>query len=260
MVRKTSKYFIATLISICLLTGVQLPVAAQRPNPNPMPLREQKKLKAQEEKEPEIIMPLFNGIYAGIDLVGIGQGLFSGNTLSSELSLTANLRNKYLPTLEVGYGTQDEWSENGIHARAKAPFFRIGMDYNVLHKKKEKNSFLYAGLRYGFSPIQFDISNAPLTDPIYGGTSENPSFSDIYWGGSVPFEKSMKASLHWIEAVLGVKVQIYKNFNMGWSVRLKYKIGGKNDPYGSPDYIPGYGKNHNSNLGMTYSLIYKLPL
>ena len=30
--------------------------------------------------------------------------------------------------------------------------------------------------------------------------------------------------------------------------------------YGAPWYVPGYGKYKSNNMGITYSLIYKLPL
>lgn len=47
----------------------------------------------------------------------------------------------FLPTVDVGFGTTDSWSDTGIHYKSSAPFFRIGIDYNTMAKKKEKNSF-----------------------------------------------------------------------------------------------------------------------
>ena len=79
-------------------------------------------------------------------------------------------------------------SETGIHYKSKmAPFFRIGVDYNTMAKKKEKNSYLYAGLRYAFSSFKYDVSTMPADDPILGDVIGNPSLEDGYWGGSVPF-------------------------------------------------------------------------
>ena len=130
-----------------------------------------------------------------------------------------------------------------------------------LAKKKEKNSYLYAGLRYAFSSFKYDVSTLPANDPIWGDVIGNPSLEDDYWGGSVPFSHlGMKGSVQWLEIVLGVKVRIYKNFNMGWSVRMKYKTKASIGEYGAPWYVPGYGKYKSNNMGITYSLIYKLPL
>ena len=131
----------------------------------------------------------------------------------------------------------------------------------TMAKKKEKNSYLYAGLRYAFSSFKYDVSTMPADDPIWGDVIGNPSLEDGYWGGSVPFSHlGMKGSVQWLEIVLGVKVRIYKNFNMGWSVRMKYKTKASTGEYGDPWYVPGYGKFKSSNMGITYSLIYKLPL
>lgn len=182
--------------------------------------------------------------------------------MSSEIQVAVNLKNKFIPTFEFGMGGTDTWSETGIHYKSKAaPFFRIGMDYNTMAKKKEKNSYLYAGIRYAFSSFKYDVATLPAQDPIWGDAIGNPSLEDDYWGGSIPFNhKGMKASMHWMELVLGVKVRIYKNFNMGWSVRMKYKLNASTGEYGDPWYVPGYGKYKSNNMGITYSLIYKLPL
>lgn len=267
MVQKISKSFIVILINICLFSGFSLPVAAQEQQPeHPMSLRERKQKEEQEKREKErerqqqmALIPTYNGINIGVDVWGAGKYLLSGDVFSAELQVAVNIRNMFLPTVEAGYGFQDEWGDGGVHSKGKAPYFRIGMDYNLLHKKKEKNSFLFAGLRYGFSPLNFSVTNAPLNDPIYGGVIDTPNLSDEYWGGSVPFAKDMSCSLHWMEAVLGVKVQVYRNFSMGWSARVRFKLGGKKDINGNPDYIPGYGGYRNSNFGVTYSLIYHIP-
>ena len=102
-------------------------------------------------------------------------------------------------------GGTDTWSETGIHYKSKAaPFFRIGVDYNTMAKKKEKNSYLYAGIRYAFSSFKYDVSTLPADDPIWGDNIGNPSLGDDYWGGSIPFNHpGMKASVQWLE-ILGM--------------------------------------------------------
>ena len=208
------------LISLLLLFCIGLPLLAQQQRPAQTPKRDQKKKEVTE-----------------IDTIPF-------------------------PTIEFGMGGTDTWSETGIHYKSKmAPFFRIGVDYNTMAKKKEKNSYLYAGLRYAFSSFKYDVSTMPADDPIWGDVIGNPSLEDGYWGGSVPFSHlGMKGSVQWLEIVLGVKVRIYKNFNMGWSVRMKYKTKASTGEYGDPWYVPGYGKFKSNNMGITYSLIYKLPL
>ena len=219
------------LISLLLLFCIGLPLLAQQQRPTQTPKRDQKK---KEVAEIDTI-PLYNGTYIGVDLYGIGSKLLGGDFMSSEVSVAVNLKNKFIPTFEFGMGGTDTWNETGIHYKSKmAPFFRIGVDYNTMAKKKEKNSYLYAGLRYAFSSFKYDVSTMPADDPIWGDAVGNPSLGDGYWGGSVPFSHlGMKGSVQWLEIVLGVKVRIYKNFNMGWSVRMKYKTKASTGEYGN---------------------------
>lgn len=249
------------LISLLLLFCIGLPAAGQQPSQKPTPQKSQKQKKKEEAAKVDTI-PLYNGTYVGVDLYGIGSKVLGGDFLSSEISVGVNLKNRFIPTIEFGMGGTDTWNETGIHYKSKmAPFFRIGIDYNTMTKKKEKNGYLYAGLRYAFSSFKYDVSTLPVHDPIWGDNINNPSLEDDYWGGSVPFDHlGMKASVQWIEIVLGVKVRIYKNFNMGWSVRMKYKTSASTGEFGNPWYVPGYGKFKSNNMGITYSLIYKLPL
>lgn len=96
--------------------------------------------KRSEEKEVTEIdtIPFYNGTYVGVDLYGIGSKLLGGDFMSSEVSIAVNLKNKFIPTVEFGMGGTDTWSETGIHYKVAAPFFRIGVDYNTMAKKKEK--------------------------------------------------------------------------------------------------------------------------
>lgn len=262
---RTLRYSISTAtvltVSLILLFFVAPAVQAQQPQPRKYtPKRDQKKNK-KEEAKPDTI-PLFNGASIGVDVFGVGSSLFGGDYLSSEVQLVANLKNKFLPTLEIGFGTTDTWNETGIHYKSSAPYFRIGADYNTMSKKKEKNSYLFVGLRYGMSSFKYDVRSLPMNDPIWGGSISNPSLEDGIWGGaSAPFDHSdLKATVQWFELVVGVKVQIYKNFSMSWAARMKYKISNSASEYANPWYVPGYGTYKSNNIGVTYSLIYKLPI
>ena len=239
------------LSSVLLLFCIGIPTIAQQQRPTPVQKRDQKKKEAVVDT-----IPFYNGTYVGVDIYGIGSKMPGGDFMSSEVSIGVNLKNKFIPTIEFGMGGTDTWNETGIHYKSKtAPFFRIGVDYNTMAKKKEKNSYLYVGLRYAFSSFKYDVSTLPVDDPIWGGSIGNPSLEDDYWGGSVPFSHlGMKGSMQWFELVVGVKVRIYKNFNMGWSVRMKYKTNASTNEYANPWYVPGYGKFKSNNMGITYSL------
>lgn len=223
--KRISNSIFVPLISLLLLPGV---------------------VRAQDQKKEESVKPpLYRGTYVGLDLFGIGSSLFGSDFLSSEINVAVSLKNQFFPVVEAGFGTTDtENDEKGIHYKSSAPYFRIGMNYNFMFKKKTQ-SFLYAGLRYGYTSFSYDVDGV-LTDPIWGD-----EFTYAYNG--------QKSNFSWLEFLLGVNVQIYKNFHMGWAVRYKARLGVKNNPNTDPWYIPGFGANKSSNFGVTYSLIYKLP-
>lgn len=75
--------------------------------------------------------------------------------------------------MELGYGSTDAWNDNGTNYKSNAPYFRIGMNYNALYKKKFDN-FLFVGLRYAMSSFKYDITTLPVTDPIFDGSTETP--------------------------------------------------------------------------------------
>ncbi|EFV66693.1 hypothetical protein HMPREF9011_02918 [Bacteroides sp. 3_1_40A] len=162
--------------------------------------------------------------------------------------MEVNLKNRYVPVAEIGYGTTDTTDDGtNIHYKASAPYFRIGMNYNFFFKKPYLPGFLYGGIRYGFTSFSYDVDAPTMKDPTWG-------FPEI------PFSyDGIKTTVTWAELLAGIKVNVYKNFYMGWSLRYRIRMNIKKAEHTEPWYIPGFGKNNSTNLGVTYSLIYKLP-
>lgn len=255
MAQRISNFtFKSALFCLLLLCAWNSNLSAQQAQQKP-PAKEN-----NEAKDDEIVyFPLYNGISVSLDLFGLGAGVLGSDFLSTEIGVEVDLKNRYMPVLEVGYGSTDTWSDTGIHYKSSAPYFRIGMNYNTMYKKGNPN-YLYVGFRYGFSSFKYDVGNVPVTDDIYGGGMDNPAMQDNIWGGSVPYYKEgVKASMGWLEALVGVRAHIYKNIYMGWTVRMRYRKNCSFDENSDPWYIPGYGKYDTPKLGMTYTLIYKLP-
>lgn len=255
MEEKTSKSYIK-LFLFSLMLFMSLPLSAQEK-------QEIKEDNKDEIERPILIdqstVPFFNGIYIGYDLMGPIYKAYSDDYLTSEINIDINLKNRFFPTIELGYANTDKWSEHGTQYKTKAPYFRIGADYNFLYKK-HKNNHLTVGLRYGFTKFDFDLDNLALKDGAWGDQIENPSIYDEIWKDPVTLQKqNISSSMHWIEFVIGVRTAIYKNFYMGWSLRLKYRLSAEENEYGNPWYVPGYGIYKSSRVGLHYSIIYRIP-
>ena len=203
-------------------------------------------VKKLEEKEDT---RFYRGTSVGLEIAGMVSHFIGSDIFNTEVMVQSNLLNRYLPVVEIGYGKADTTNDGtDIHYKTSAPYFRIGADYNFLHTKPHLPGMLMGGLRYGFSSFKYDVEGPTMTDPNYGGVTDVP-FS--YMGE--------KCTAHWVEAVVGLKVKIFKGFCMGWSARDKKKLSLSKNENTEPWYIPGFGKKADSSFNLSYHLIYNLP-
>ena len=61
---------------------------------------QEKKTTIEEEK-----VPFYQGTTIGVDIFGLGSKIFGGDITSTEISVEVNLKNRYVPVAEIGYGT-----------------------------------------------------------------------------------------------------------------------------------------------------------
>ena len=173
MTQRRISSFISRAIAISLLLlAVATPSVAQ----------ERKGIAKQEADT----VALFRGVAVSADLVGLVQ-LAVSDYGQYEAALHLNLRDRFFPVVEVGYGKADHTEENTqMSYKTSAPFFRAGVDFNVL-KNKHDIYRLYVGARYAFTSYKYDLASPGVEDPV--------------WGGVTPYEvKGAKCNYHWLEA------------------------------------------------------------
>ena len=201
-------------------------------------------LKEGEKEE----KPFFQGIMVGVDVFGFLNQALGSDARTTEISVEANLQNRFLPIVEIGYGGMEMTSdETNIHFKTSAPFFRVGMNYNVFYQKPELPGYLTVGLRYGLSSFKYDIQSPELVDPNWNHTHVPVNYTDV------------KSNVGWLEAVVGIRANVFKDFYLGLNVRYRSRLSMTKNENSEPYYIPGYGRGKPNNFGITYSLIYKLP-
>ena len=190
----------------------------------------------------------FKGVAVSADLYGYINTLFDDFT-SSEVAVQANLGNRFFPIVEIGYGSTDATDDlTRIYYKSSAPYFRFGMNYNFLYKKKGKLSGykLYALARYGWTKTKYDVKSPPIIDPVWGNTTELAL-------------NNVSASCSWFELGVGVQAKVWKIFHLGWSVRYKTRLKNGKGDNSEVWYIPGYGENKSNNFGATFDVIIDIP-
>jgi hypothetical protein len=187
-------------------------------------------------------IPVMRGFQVSFDMIGVGQILLSDYG-QYEAALRLNLHDQWFPIVEVGYGkanhTDDEVT--GITYKTQAPYFRLGLDFNLLKKKHQANRH-FAGFRYAFTSYKVDMWRQNFPDPV--------------WQWPTAFSvKDEQCSQHWMEAVVGIDAQIFGPLHLGWSVRYKQRLAHDDGVVEKTWYVPGYGTWDSSNLGGTFNII-----
>lgn len=192
----------------------------------------------------EKAIPLFAGVSVSADVCGAVMAACTPYG-QYEAAARINLRGRYFPIFEIGIGTSNHTNETTeIHYKVHAPYFRLGMDYNVAKNHRSGNR-IFVGVRYAFSSYNYDVDGPNLTDPVYG-TVQPYRFSGL------------RGTNHWGEALFGLEAKVWGILHLGWSVRYRLRIYNKKSPLGNPWYVPGYGKNDTHALGGTFNVIFDI--
>lgn len=195
---------------------------------------------------PKMIYPLLHSVSVGIDLWSPLMRLFNTTYGLIGFSGQVSLHNRYIPTVEIGLGkAEDTPSDNNYTYKSPmSVYFKLGADYNFLYNSNP-DYFFYAGARFGFSPFKYQLTNVTLNDP--------------YWNESQVVDfPAQNVTVAYFEFLFGLRVQIYKNWAMGWTFRYHSIIKDAKSEYGEPWYIPGYG-TRGSAIGGSFSIFYTLP-
>ena len=197
-----------------------------------------KTLDAKTEKNASL------GLHLSADVFGYIYPIFvKDKYYSSELSASLDIDNRFFPTIEVGLGHTDMVSQlYEIGYRTRAPYYRVGLDYNVLYKKGNPG-YIYIGVCMGYTSFDYSVEAPPLVDPVWGDESV-VRFSDV------------PCRSIWAEAVGGVRAEVAKNFYMGWTLRYKYLFYQGPISNGGPWYVPGFGTGKKMAFGATYTIGY----
>ncbi len=206
-------------------------------------------LKAQNKKDStQTKINFFQGLRVDVDISPIVTTLLSaGETYSFEGAVQSKILGKYFPIVEAGFAGANKTTFDYINFKTNGAFLRVGTDFNVMKESKTEKKFtnyFLVGARIGFTTFGYDLNNIII--------------SDDYWKETKTYNYNHQiAAKVWIEFAASVRVEIFKNIYMGWTIRNKNML--TNDMEGriSPWYVPGFGVNNTSTWGVNYALGYK---
>jgi hypothetical protein len=189
-------------------------------------------------------IPLFCGVAVSVDLVGPAEMMF-GDYGQYEAAARINLKDKYFPVVELGWGKANaEDVATQLTYKTNAPYVRAGMDFNLM-KNKHDIYRLLGGVRYAYTSFKYDVNSPNIVDPV--------------WKDNVEYNaEGVKCNYHWLEFSFGVDAKIWGPVRMGWTVRYRKKLYSKAGDFGTPWYVPGFGKSGSTRLGGTFNVTFEL--
>ena len=195
-----------------------------------------------EKVSPASPWPVYNGVTVGFNFFDLAMLIAKQSYASVDFSAAVSIRNWFFPTIEAGLGFSNT-KEDGtslVYRTHPSPYFKIGLDYNFLYKSTP-DYIAGLGLRVGWSHPSYQIT---------GGTA-----SSSYWGETSDFNIYKQSVNAWFgEALATVKVRIWRQLSLGWSIRYRFKMHIPDASNSTPWFIPGYGGN--SPLTATFSVMY----
>ena len=195
-----------------------------------------------------------NKIRFGFDLLTPIASSSEGDNLNYEivgdLQLTENIY------LAGEYGSIDKLIEDeNINFNSMGSFLRVGLDYNLFKNWIGMDNSIYVGFRYGNSSFSNKILN-------YEVRNKDSYFSNLVEDEFETIEYS-NLSGNWIEILLGIKVETFKNVYLGLSLRLNKLLSDEKPNNFGNLFIPGFNKVTDENTfgsGFNYTLTYSIPL
>lgn len=189
--------------------------------------------------------PVYNGVSVGLNFFDAVMRIAGQKYMSFDVAADVSLWNWLFPVAEFGVGFADSHPEDSNFRYRGLPSFygKIGFNYNFLYKSSPEYQ-VFVGFRAGYSAFRYRISDIDITSG--------------YWGQTNLFDLPTQHAQCWYgEALAGLKVRIYRNFFMGWTLRYRFKFSEKQGAESKPWFVPGYGAS--SPFGFTFSVIWNIP-
>ena len=208
-----------------------------------------------ETKNPNKIYYQHYGLRIGGDISRPIRSLLDKSYQGIEL--VADYRWNYRYYLAGEIGKERKVSKNNyFDFTTNGQYIKLGIDYNSYTNWYGMENMIYFGARYGFSIFNQEVTRYSVhTLRNYWNESLIGTQSDI-------LTSYQGRSAHWLEGILGIKVELFKHFYAGASLRFSFLLYQNKDNF--PNFwIPGVQRVwEGSNIGINYNytLSYMIPL
>lgn len=187
-----------------------------------------------------------SGLRFGYDLSNFAFNYLYDELHEQEIMGDLALTRRLFVAAELGLSTIDlpQKETTNYYYSSFGQFLRVGVDYDMLNKFS--NDIIVIGGRFGSCRLNQSIDNFTIENEYWGDYS-----------GSI-IDNKINAS--WFSLNVGLKVEVFANFYLGYTIQGNFLLSKFKDPDITPYYIPGYGKVKEKNsISMNYGIYYLIP-
>ena len=153
---------------------------------------------------------------------------------------------------ELGSDEKELRTDN-LRSKFSGNYIKAGLNYNLYNNLPGLNNEIYVGFRFATSKFKSEISEYIIYN------------KDRFWSQDPIFDNIINKGLNanWLELIIGINAELLNNLFMGLSLRLNRMLNQKKPENFTNLYIPGFNKvteDNNFGTGLTYSLIYQIPI
>ena len=191
----------------------------------------------------------------GMDLSKPLKTQFENDYFGLELVGDIRLYKEIYGAIELGNEKRTSQSEQ-INFTTSGSYIKLGFDYNMYKNWKGMNNAIFIGMRFCNSFHKQKVNEYKIYQLDHYWPEEPISI-----GPEISERDKLKAG--WIEIITGIKVRMFNNFYMGFSLRLNRLLNDTTPRNFDNLFIPGFNKKTDENVwgaGFNYTLTYAIPI
>ncbi len=186
----------------------------------------------------------YGGVRIGVDLLPVVGYFLDPPMKGYEFFVDVEISDGWYLVGEDGRLNYEK-SEVDYAYSMKGTYLKAGIDHNILKREPWENESIFWGIRVGYARMTHEAKEITIRDGYWG---------DLYT--SLPSDRQHP---FWLEATIGIKTEVMKNFFMGWNVRGHFLLIYPKHVM-QPYIIPGYGNAEKKfPLTFNYILSYRIP-
>lgn len=189
------------------------------------------------------------GLRVGMDLFNPVYAIFDDNRKGLEIVADYRILKRFWIAGELGY-MDNITKEDYFTATTNGSYIKLGADFNAYKNALGMENMILVGMRYGVSIFDQTVNEYTVNSDPYLPLHTNVESIDYN-----------NLNAHWVEFMLGLKVEVLHNVYMGMIISGKHIITTKEPDNFKNLFIPGFNKVYVNDFGFgfNYTISYLIP-